>query len=191
MIFFNTQDAQQEELESKISALVEAEGQQVIGWRTVPVDDTHIGIMAKDVKPFVRQLFVGKGEKTEKGLPFERKLYVIRKRRRMEQKEMQQHLYFASFSSETIVYKGMLTSVQVDSFSWIYRIRYLKVRLHLCTLVSVQIHSQAGNMPIQTVISSIMGKLIRFKVTFNWMRARQKQFVSKHSAKTQKKSCRF
>lgn len=187
MIFFNTQDAQQEELESKISALVEAEGQQVIGWRTVPVDDTHIGIMAKDVKPFVRQLFVGKGEKTEKGLPFERKLYVIRKQAENEAKEMQQHLYFASFSSETIVYKGMLTSVQVDQF-------YLDLQDPLFESAFALVHSRFSTNtfpswerahPNRYLIHN--GEINTLQGNVNWMRARQKQFVSKAFGKDTEK----
>lgn len=187
MIFFNTKDAQQEELESKISALVEAEGQHVIGWRTVPVDDTHIGIMAKDVKPFVRQLFVGKGEKTEKGLPFERKLYVIRKQAENEAKEMQQHLYFASFSSETIVYKGMLTSVQVDQF-------YLDLQDPLFESAFALVHSRFSTNtfpswerahPNRYLIHN--GEINTLQGNVNWMRARQKQLVSKAFGKDTEK----
>ena len=64
---------------------VRVEGQRVLGWRDVPVDEAHVGSTANASRPYVKQLFVGAGG-TRPARPedfdqdaFERKLYVIRR----------------------------------------------------------------------------------------------------------------
>jgi glutamate synthase (ferredoxin) len=65
--------------------IIRQEGQRVLGWRDVPVDDSMIGATAKAVEPVMRQIFIGKANGLPSvgvgdGLAFERKLYIIRKR---------------------------------------------------------------------------------------------------------------
>lgn len=120
MLFLTPDPEQRRQNEKKLEQIVEEEGQTVLGWRTVPVDNTLLGTAAKSCQPFIRQIFVGKSDDVEAGLPFERKLYVIRKRAENEIREAKlpggEYFYFASFSSRTIVYKGMLTTDQMDTF---------------------------------------------------------------------------
>ena len=92
------------------------EGLDILGYRVVPVDTTDIGKTALMAMPFIAQVFVKRPDNIERGLPFERKLYVARKViERLALKE-NSRLYFCSFSSRTIVYKGMLVSTQVRNF---------------------------------------------------------------------------
>jgi len=89
---------------------------EILGYRKVPVDTKDIGKTALDAMPYIAQVFVKRPEGIERGLAFERKLYLAR--RIIEKKAIlnNSRLYFCSFSSRTIVYKGMLVSTQVRNF---------------------------------------------------------------------------
>jgi glutamate synthase (NADPH/NADH) large chain/glutamate synthase (ferredoxin) len=107
-------DAQREKLEQLLELNVRNEGQRVLGWRDVPIDEAHVGSTANASRPVMRQLFVAAGPAHEDDQDaFERKLYVIR---RMTEIAAGPTLYVASFSSRTIVYKGMLISHQLSGF---------------------------------------------------------------------------
>jgi glutamate synthase domain-containing protein 2/glutamate synthase domain-containing protein 1/glutamate synthase domain-containing protein 3 len=92
---------------------VEAEGQRVLGWRDVPVEPEHCGAIARAVAPCIRQLFVGASDDLEDQGALERKLYVIR--RAVERHDLPA-LAIATFSSRTLVYKGMLTAPQLSRY---------------------------------------------------------------------------
>ncbi|MBA2609942.1 MAG: glutamate synthase large subunit [Actinobacteria bacterium] len=95
-----------------VEKLVADEGLRVVGWRTVPVDNSMIGTFASDVEPTFRQLFVaGVNGADLSGLELERRGFLLRKR-----VEHEADVYFASLSSRTLVYKGMLTSLQLQEF---------------------------------------------------------------------------
>ncbi|UOQ45026.1 glutamate synthase large subunit [Halobacillus salinarum] len=98
--------------------IVKEEGQNFLGWRTVPVNDSFVGKDAKKTKPFIRQAFVSPADDINDQLTFERKLYIIRKRTEIEIARMEGNddFYISSLSSSTIVYKGMLIPEQLDSF---------------------------------------------------------------------------
>ena len=103
-----------------IEDVVRAEGQRLLGWRDVPVDDKDIGYIARESQPVIRQVFVGRGPDTSDQPAFERKLYVIRKviesaMNRSGIKELDT-FYIPSFSSNTLVYKGLLIGTQVRGF---------------------------------------------------------------------------
>src|SRR2546423_15196461 len=114
MVFLPTDDGARGEMEALVGEVVTEEGQTLLGWRDVPVDENVPGPSAAEVMPVVRQVFVGStlAEDADE-LAFERKLYVIR---RVIEDQAQEQLIFPSFSSRTIVYKGMLTSPQVPAF---------------------------------------------------------------------------
>ncbi|MDN5314766.1 MAG: glutamate synthase large chain [Clostridiales bacterium] len=121
MVFLPRQEAMRAYVEKKIEAIVRDEGQIVISWRTLPVNDSSLGQAAKQSMPCIRQLFIGRGASDEGDQNwFERKLYIIRKRceKLIEglPESSSDYFYFASLSSRTIVYKGMLTAEQVDAF---------------------------------------------------------------------------
>ena len=102
-----------------IEELVEAEGQHVLGWRDVPVDNSGLGESVIPTEPFVRQVFVRRGDDCADRDAFERKLFVIRKQaeHRIDALgEAYDDFYASSFSSRTIVYKGMLLAGQVGDY---------------------------------------------------------------------------
>jgi glutamate synthase domain-containing protein 2/glutamate synthase domain-containing protein 1/glutamate synthase domain-containing protein 3 len=106
--------------EGLLEEIIEAEGLELLGWRKVPVDESVIGEFAKDVAPRIMQVFVkGKGKLTDQD-ELERRLYVVRK---LAQRTVREHLprayhyfYVPSFSSRTVVYKGMLICTQLKGF---------------------------------------------------------------------------
>jgi len=103
--------------EGIIEKIVEEENQEVLEWRNVPVDPTHVGETAASTMPVIKQIFIKKNEETTN---FELKLYVIRKRieKAIENSEIKNkdHFYIPSMSSKVIVYKGLLLSDQVSKF---------------------------------------------------------------------------
>ncbi|MGX2039583.1 glutamate synthase large subunit [Methylocaldum sp. MU1018] len=106
--------------EKIVEDVVRAEGQSVLGWRDVPVDDSTLGESVRAIEPVIRQVFVGKAESCKDQDAFERKLFVVRKQidkkiraLNLEQGKM---FYIPSFSSRTLVYKGMLLADQVGVF---------------------------------------------------------------------------
>lgn len=120
MVFLPRQIDAREKCMKEINKVVESENQIVLGWRDTPVNETVLGKTAKENRPYICQIFIGKNNTTEKGLQFERSLFVIRKV--LESKtsglgeQDPRYFYFASLSTNTIVYKGMLTPEQMDAF---------------------------------------------------------------------------
>ena len=80
MLFLPRDDGPRADCVRIVEELVEAEGQRVLGWRDVPVDNSGLGESVVPTEPFVRQVFVGRGETCADPEAFERKLFVIRKR---------------------------------------------------------------------------------------------------------------
>ncbi len=105
---------------AEIEAQVLAEGQLVLGWRDVPVDNTDLGVSVKPSEPSIKQFFVGRGENCVDQDAFERKIFVIRKiienQLRREQWAGSDTVYFTSFSSRTVNYKGLLMADQVGDY---------------------------------------------------------------------------
>ncbi len=123
MVFLPKDAALRRQFEARLEAIVAEEGQTLLGWRTVPTDNSSLGETAKAGEPYVRQIFVGRNSDALIGrdaLAFERKLYVIRKRAeqaiRYSDHPQARQFYIASLSCRTIVYKGMLLAEQVDAY---------------------------------------------------------------------------
>lgn len=120
MIFAHRYENFREEQKRIFESIVKEEGQTVLGWREVPIDESLIGEEAKRIRPHFLQVFIGKDPAICDPMDFERKLYIIR---RLAEKKiiplsagMGTDFYIASLSSRTIVYKGMLTSDQMRHF---------------------------------------------------------------------------
>ena len=95
---------------SGIEKIATEEGLKVIGWRDLPTNDSQIGKTAKSVMPYFKQIFVS-GLNGEKDLVLDRLAYCLRKRI-----EHAFPIYVPSLSTKTIVYKGMLTTLQLEEF---------------------------------------------------------------------------
>jgi glutamate synthase domain-containing protein 2/glutamate synthase domain-containing protein 1/glutamate synthase domain-containing protein 3 len=111
--------------ERMVEAVVAAEGCSVLGWRDVPVDDSVLSGPTRRGRPAMRQIFVaqvgvgqmGVGREVDTSSSFEISLYVIRRRIEAALREIPgSDCYVASFSSRTLVYKGMLRPDQLAQF---------------------------------------------------------------------------
>ncbi|MFM8502925.1 MAG: glutamate synthase large subunit [Actinomycetota bacterium] len=95
---------------ARLEALANEEGLVLLGWREVPIDSASLGGTAISVMPNFQQIFLA-GSNGERGIELDRKAFCFRKRA-----EHQLQIYFCSLSSQTIVYKGMLTTHQLSEF---------------------------------------------------------------------------
>ncbi|MDO8288434.1 MAG: glutamate synthase large subunit [Parvibaculum sp.] len=119
--FFLPRDVAERDMVKKlVEKLTTEEGQIFLGWRDVPVDNSDLGYSVKPTEPFHAQAFVAQGPSITDQNHFERKLFVIRKRifntLYAERSGIPRGIYVASFSSRTIVYKGMLLAAQVGLY---------------------------------------------------------------------------
>ncbi len=118
-IFLPPSEGDREAAESFFEKICREEGLEFLGWRTVPTDNSPIGGTAREVEPFIRQAFVGRGKKLARE-HFEWKLFVLRKRFGIEIGTLglseQAYVYVCSLSSKTIVYKGLLLADQVHKY---------------------------------------------------------------------------
>ncbi len=107
-------------LETLIEKVTVDEGQTFLGWRNVPINTEILGELARKTLPVMRQCFIEASTDITNREMFERKLYLIRRiidrRVRLEYKLNRSQYYVASFSCNTIIYKGMLTSKQLTAF---------------------------------------------------------------------------
>jgi glutamate synthase (NADPH/NADH) large chain/glutamate synthase (ferredoxin) len=162
------------ELEELLEATVEAEGQRVLGWRDVPVDPHAPGATAQLFAPLIRQFFVGAADGLDQD-SFERKLYVIR---RVAENTAGGELVVPSFSSRTIVYKGMLTPPQLRRY-------FADLRDARVTSPFALVHSRFSTNtfpswelahPYRLVAHN--GEINTLRGNVNWMQARESQLVS-------------
>ena len=112
-MFFFPQDSKERRRAMRLFEVIcQKEGVEFLAWREVPVNEECLSDKALDSKPSIYQCFVKRRGDIEKGLDFDRKLYVIR--RVFEQSS--EGTYVCSFSSRTLVYKGMFLVNQLRSF---------------------------------------------------------------------------
>jgi glutamate synthase (ferredoxin) len=118
MIYSSPDPATREKSRRIFEKIVAEEGQQILGWRNVPTDDSPLGNSAKSSEPFMEQVFIQRGSNFADDEAFERKLYVIRKRTHnaIRIPQVDPYWYPSSLSCRTIVYKGMLMPVQVGQY---------------------------------------------------------------------------
>ena len=102
--------AQGVELRQEIAKIADEEGLVILGWRELPINSISLGKTALSVMPRFEQLFIA-GKNKEEGIVLDRLAFALRKRA-----EHSLELYFPSLSSQTIVYKGMLTTGQLEEF---------------------------------------------------------------------------
>ncbi len=112
MFFFPQDELKKNQAKKMFEIIVNKEGLQFLGWREVPTDPSVLGHKALECMPCIMQAFVKKPKDIEKGLDFDRKLYVAR--RVFEQSN--DNTYVVSLSSRTIVYKGMFLVGQLRTF---------------------------------------------------------------------------
>src|SRR5262249_1722954 len=120
MVFLPRDESERRYCEQTFERVVAEEGQQLLGWRDVPIDNSLLGGTALKVEPVIRQILIGRGESTPDAGALEWKLYVIGKR--MEKLiadsslTQKRFFYVPSLSCRTIVYKGLLLATQISTF---------------------------------------------------------------------------
>ena len=112
MFFFPNDELRLRQAKKMFEIIVEKEGMTFLGWREVPTTPTVLGKKALECMPKILQGFVAKPADVEKGLDFDRKLYIARKVFEQSNEES----YVVSLSSRTIVYKGMFLVGQLRTF---------------------------------------------------------------------------
>ena len=112
MFFFPQDELKRNQAKNIFEVIVEKEGMKFLGWREVPVHPDVLGSRAVECMPCIMQGFIKRPEKVEKGIDFDRRLYVVR--RVFEQSS--DDTYVASLSSRTIAYKGMFLVDQLRLF---------------------------------------------------------------------------
>ncbi len=112
MFFFPQENLQRRQAQKLFEVICGKEGVRFLGWRQVPVNPEILGAPARDSMPGIYQCFVARPGDVDRGLAFDRRLYVIR--RVFEQSS--EGTYVCSFSSRTVVYKGMFLVNQLRKF---------------------------------------------------------------------------
>jgi glutamate synthase (ferredoxin) len=119
IVFLPRDPEQRDRVRALLHSIVDEEGQHLLGWREVPTDDHLLGASALSVEPSITQVIIGRGEAVRDHAHFERKLYVIRK---LFEKAVvaldipeKTFAYMPSLSSNTLIYKGMLSADQIET----------------------------------------------------------------------------
>ena len=182
MVFLPQELGQRRECERIIEDVVREEGQRLLGWRDVPVDDSDIGVTARNVRPFIRQVFVGRGPDTADEAQLGRKLYVIRKRIEKAVNESGiedvDTFYIPSLFTNRVVYKGLLMADQITGFyrdltdpEVVTSFALVHSRFSTNTLGSWKLAHPYRFVAHNGEINTLRGNL-------NWMVARQAMFSS-------------
>jgi len=120
MVFLPRDPASRQACEYEIERAIKDEGQVLLGWRDVPVDNSDLAEPAKKLEPFIRQVFVGRGAGVTVTDALERKLYIIRKSSghaiQALNLEHGRQFYVPSMSARLLCYKGMLLATQVGEY---------------------------------------------------------------------------
>ncbi|MEI7029825.1 glutamate synthase large subunit [Streptomyces pratensis] len=155
----------------RIETIATQEGLKVLGWRDVPVAPELLGNGARATMPAFRQIFVADGESA--GVVLDRKAFVLRKRA-----EREAGVYFPSLSARTIVYKGMLTTGQLEPF-----FPDLSDRRFATTVALVHSRFSTNTFPSWPLAHPYRfvahnGEINTVKGNRNWMKARESQLAS-------------
>jgi len=182
-LFLPKNPAEREAVKTELAKIITAEGQTVLGWRDVPVDNSSLGKTAVAAEPFMAQVFVGRHASIKDDAAFERKLYIIRKL--AEQKIRYGNtitggkiFYVSSLSARTLIYKGMLMSEQVEKY-------YADLRNPAVTTAMALVHSRFSTNtfpswdrahPNRYIAHN--GEINTLRGNVNWMYSAQANFKS-------------
>lgn len=165
---------------------IRVEKQQLIGWRDVPVNTAGLGKAVLESMPVIRQAIVARGKTTKDQDAFERKLLAIRKQTQNPLADLaKKHnlpaiadLYMPSFSSRTVVYKGLLLAGQVGTFY-----RDLENELTVSALALVHQRFSTNTFPSWKLAHPYRfiahnGEINTVRGNVNWMNARRRTLES-------------
>jgi len=182
LVFLPRDRIKRRRLEERFEQIVQAEGQTVLGWRTVPVDNASLGETARSCEPQIRQVFIGRNPAMADPMAFERKLLVIRKHAyneiRTSTMDGAEYWYVASLSYKTIVYKGMLLTEQLEKY-------YTDLQNPAVATALAMVHSRFSTNtfpswdrahPYRYIAHN--GEINTLRGNINWMHAREALFES-------------
>ena len=177
MVFLPREPASRFACEYEIERAIKDEGQNILGWRDVPVDSSDLGESVKLVEPVIRQVFVGRGKGVTVTDALERKLYIIRKSAGHAIRSLHlahgKEFYVPSMSARTIVYKGMLLAHQVGEY-------YLDLKDPRVESALALVHQRFSTNtfpswdlahPFRMICHN--GEINTLRGNVNWIRARQ------------------
>jgi glutamate synthase (NADPH/NADH) large chain len=178
MVFLPKENASRIACEQEIERAVRIEGQVVLGWRNVPLDETMpMSPTVRAKEPVIRQIFIGRGPDIMVTDALERKLYVIRKSSGHAIQALKllhgKEFFVPSMSARTIVYKGLLLADQVGVY-------YKDLQDPRCISALALVHQRFSTNtfpewslahPYRLIAHN--GEINTVKGNFNWMRARE------------------
>jgi len=177
MVFLPRDPASRIACEYEIERAIKDEGQILLGWRDVPVDNSDLAEPAKKIEPVIRQVFIGRGRRLTVTDALERKLYIIRKSsgHAIQALHLQhgKEFYVPSMSARTVCYKGMLLAYQVGEY-------YLDLKDARLESALALVHQRFSTNtfpswdlahPFRLVCHN--GEINTVRGNVNWIRARQ------------------
>ncbi|WP_353810012.1 glutamate synthase large subunit [Agromyces sp. SYSU T00194] len=176
--FLPTDPTQRSAVKRRFREIAAEERLEIIGWREVPVRPDELGTLARAAMPDVQQVYVRSTDETEAGAPLsdialDRLTFRLRKRA-----EREIELYFASLSCRTLVYKGMVTTLQLEPFypdlsdeRFASKLALVHSRYSTNTFPSWPLAQPFRMIAHNGEINTVQGNR-------NWMRARQSQLES-------------
>ena len=186
MCFLPRDEASRERAIERLEHFVRIEGQLLVGWRDVPVDETCLGESVLATVPVIRQAVVARGPNIKDQDAFERKILTIRKQTQNPLEELAVkedlpglvELYIPSFSSRTLVYKGLLLAHDVGRF-------YTDLENPLTTSALAMVHQRFSTNtfpswrlahPYRFIAHN--GEINTVRGNVNWMNARRRTLES-------------
>ena len=171
--FLPADEGERDDAVATIVLLAKEEGLKVLGWRDVPITAEIVGEAARACMPFFRQLFVTASAGRVVGLGLERMAFCLRKRA-----EHEATVYFPSLSARTMVYKGMLTTNQLELF-----FPDLSDQRFATELALVHSRFSTNTFPSWPLahpyrLIAHNGEINTLKGNRNWMKARESQLAS-------------
>ncbi len=177
-VFLPREETAREACLRAFETVVPREGQNLLGWRDVPVDNSCLGESVKREEPVIRQVFIKKGAAVASDATFERKLFVIRKQVHhavWDETADGSHadFYMPSLSSRTIVYKGMVLSGNLPKY-------YLDLSDERCKSALALVHQRFSTntfpswelaQPFRYLCHN--GEINTVRGNINWMAARR------------------
>jgi glutamate synthase domain-containing protein 2/glutamate synthase domain-containing protein 1/glutamate synthase domain-containing protein 3 len=177
MVFLPRDPASRIACEYEIERSIKDEGQVLLGWRDVPVDNSDLAQPAIQLEPVIRQVFIGRGRRVTVTDALERKLYIIRKSsghaiQALQLKHAKQ-FYVPSMSARTVCYKGMLLANQVGEY-------YLDLKDARVESAIAMVHQRFSTNtfpswdlahPFRLICHN--GEINTLRGNVNWIRARQ------------------
>ncbi len=177
LVFLPRDPASRIACEYEIERAIKDEGQVLLGWRDVPVDNSDLAEPAKKIEPVIRQVFIGRGKGVTVTDALERKLYIIRKSSGHAIQALKlkhgKEFYVPSMSARTVCYKGMLLAQQVGEY-------YLDLKDARVESALALVHQRFSTNtfpswdlahPFRMICHN--GEINTLRGNVNWIRARQ------------------